>query len=80
MNQRQNLMNLSRDLNLRRGSIWLVPLKIVFKVSRFKPHSIETVSGGFETRLKFIKFGRRAKVYKHVKNTFYLKVKGTNYF
>ena len=36
--QRPNLKNLSRDLNLRRGSnMQLVPLKIVLNVSKFKP-------------------------------------------
>ena len=37
------------------AQIWLVPLIIVFNVSRFKP-----VFGRFETRLKFIKFGLRS--------------------
>ena len=34
---RPNLKNLSRGLKLRRGSNMLVPLRIVFNVSRFKP-------------------------------------------
>ena len=34
---RPKLKNFSRDLNLRRDQLWLVPLKIVFNVSRFKP-------------------------------------------
>ena len=34
-----------------KAQIWLVPLKIVFNFSRFQ------VFAGFETRLKFIKFG-----------------------
>ena len=33
---RPNLKNLSRGLNLKRGSNMVVPIKIVFNVSRFK--------------------------------------------
>ena len=36
------------------AQIWLLPLKIVFSFSRVQP-----VLGGFETRLKLIKFGLR---------------------
>ena len=35
--RRPNLKNLSRVLNLGRAQIWLIPLYIVFIVSRFKP-------------------------------------------
>jgi len=34
---RPNLKNLSRGLNLSRGSKWFIPLKIVLHFARFKP-------------------------------------------
>ena len=43
--------------------IWLVPLKIVSNVSRFKPalhlNRVLADFGGFKPRLKFFKFGHR---------------------
>ena len=40
------------------AQIWLVPIKIVFNILRFRAQ-LKPGFGGFETRLKFIKFGLR---------------------
>ena len=51
------LLRRGRNKRIRAAQIWLVPLKIVFNVSRFVSAQLKPVFGGFETRLKFIKFG-----------------------
>ena len=45
-------------------------MKIVFNISIFKPALLKPVFGGFETRLKFIKFGPR--LFKYCDNTEYV--------
>ena len=56
--QKPNLKNLSHGLNLRRGSNhgWF-HLKLYAMFQDLSQCSNETGFGGFETRLKFIKFG-----------------------